>query len=137
MDPPPKFPRDTFRELCRTVHGCNYAEGYWEFAAVDEAELVDPPMSSEDWPAKQNFLQGLSAFEQQRAKCLGGDAYRRCSLCSRMTQLGGYRARDKLGRAFTWPRSYSHYIDEHNVFPSQAFFQCIKAGSSANTCICL
>lgn len=80
------------------------------------ADTFDPAL-------KEAFVAKLEALEANLMEKKLYDAYRGCSHCRLCDQVNGNKE-FSLGK-WVWPDGYMHYIKDHNVKPSDAFYKFV------------
>jgi hypothetical protein len=92
-------------------------EGFWS-----QSPGVDPwpkPLN-EPWDGQDQFLATLSNVES-RVVPISFRGWSSCRLCGKGNGSSEYRT-----DGATWPAGLAHYIEVHNVRPSQAFIEYIN-----------
>lgn len=93
----------------------------------DLMPLAMPIHSSASWYGKRIFLRALAKVEDA-AKDTNMVQYRGSSMCRCCGKLNGsseFQVAIGGGHAWHWPNGFVHYIEVHNVRPSQAFIDFI------------
>lgn len=95
-------------------------EGYWRRAkAEDESGLPFPVAKKTAWKGKKQFLVALAEKEQNAEEV----AYRGLSSCRICRKLNGHIEFELNG--WRWPAGFRHYVEKHNVRPSDAFIEFV------------
>ncbi|MBD3408403.1 MAG: hypothetical protein GF411_19930 [Candidatus Lokiarchaeota archaeon] len=97
-------------------------EGFWS----DNPEQEPWPMEREaPWDGQSDFVMMLGAVENAlKTSDLGKIvAYRGYSHCRICDQLNG--SKEYHYNEWIWPQGFKHYIESHNVMPSQDFMDMI------------
>lgn len=94
----------------------------------DLMPLAMPIHSSASWYGKRIFLRALAKAEDAASLSGYSVQYRGSSTCRCCGKLNGsteFQVPINGGHAWHWPNGFSHYIEVHNVRPSQAFIDFI------------
>lgn len=83
-------------------------EGFWN-------DTHRPNVRSAAWPGKDDFLRILRDVEDAALV----RTYRGTSTCRVCHKVNGSREFETSGAV--WPSGFRHYIEAHNVEPSEAF----------------
>lgn len=99
----------------------NY-EGFWR---SDEEPDLPIPQPSEDVWFKNNKVAIISSIKNIQ-RIIAPKAYKgssTCRLCGKLNGSEEYFCADSTNpkQIWTWPSGFLHYIEEHNVCPSEAF----------------
>lgn len=112
-------------------------EGYWR--PSDEMPPSDKPCqpyevlpwpagADRPWPGRDKFLSALARVERsargvEKHRYMG---YSTCRLCGRMNGTAEYfDPRPNAAHGWRWPEGLAHYVEAHNVEPSNAFLNYI------------
>lgn len=87
-------------------------EGFW---GLDNR----PVPNAEPWPGQREFLDALWKVEQV-AKMVSYRGWSNCLVCG----CANGSMEFSTDRA-VWPSGFKHYIDDHNVRPSQEFIDYV------------
>jgi hypothetical protein len=100
------------------------SEGFWRLSESIEsgilhADLPFPIAQKQSWENRDIFLSKL-VHKESIAKKIAYRGYSSCRLCNKRNgyleyEYGGWR----------WPEGLSHYVEEHNVKPSDDFIAFI------------
>ena len=120
-----------------------FREGFWanKPVYVDEDSTLPAAGSDEDllplalpthnsapWYGKRIFVRALAKAEDAAERNGYSVQYRGSSMCRCCDKLNGsteFQVPIGGGHAWYWPSGLAHYIDRHNVRPSQAFIDFI------------
>lgn len=92
-------------------------EGFWKNAG--HPELPVPVSSETEMAGKQEFLDKLRKIERRAGKRMF-KGWSTCRICKKPNGTVTY-----LSRGWEWPEGFSHYVEEHNVAPSEAFVNMV------------
>jgi hypothetical protein len=95
----------------------NNREGFWY--SEYEKHLPMPVHNNNPWPNQEKFLLKLKSKQLVSHQV----RYRGMSLCRICNCINGYADCNLDG--WTWPSGYAHYIEKHNVKPSEKFYHFI------------
>lgn len=113
-----------------------FREGFWASHATTDSDgekgipLAMPVHTSAPWVGKRRFLRALAHMEETANSNNLIVAYRGSSACRCCGKLNGsseFQVPFEGDHAWHWPNGFSHYIEVHNVRPSQAFIDFIEA----------
>lgn len=94
----------------------------------DLLPLALPIHNSAPWHGKRIFVRALAKAEDSANLSGYSVQYRGSSMCRCCDKLNGsaeFQVPIGGGHEWRWPIGLSHYIDRHNVRPSQAFIDFI------------
>lgn len=92
-------------------------EGYWY--SKYSPEYLMPQAQAEPWPGKAEFLKALDRWESD-AHVVAYRGWSTCRIC------GCHNGSEEFEHdGWRWPQGYKHYIVEHNVKPSLAFYHAV------------
>ena len=93
-------------------------EGYWyeSFRPDSPHPMPVPDPHFDQWSERQTFLHALDYVEKQLAT---GVQYKGSSQCRICDCQNGSREFEYLD--WKWPIGFRHYIEEHQIKPTQAF----------------
>jgi hypothetical protein len=96
-------------------------EGYWY--SKYEPKYPSPVANDEPWEGKAEFLEKLTQKESRTPV----DRYKgwsNCRLCNKNNGSTEFKTSN-----WRWPEGYKHYIEDHNVKPSDEFYQFIMGNA--------
>jgi hypothetical protein len=117
-------------------------EGYWrdkpETPMSDRRStpldlLPWPEAGATSWPGQAAFIAALASVERRGR---GIETFRQmgfstCRLCGMKNGTGEfYDPRPSAAHGWRWPEGYRHYVEDHNVQPSNAFLNYIMSRSA-------
>lgn len=142
------FPRETMTPV-KVYYSGRYqdwkAEGYWNFPEWQLAEMEDPafdeikeefaayPLPIERvtaWSGQKEFVDRLRAIQERAFNGVNGlmvldaDGSSSCRL-EKGVRLGTSEFRDKTNKILWTGDFLSHYVEKHNVMPSEAFYNYV------------
>jgi len=79
-----------------------------------------PVANEQPWEGQAEFLAALATIEG-RAKRSQYRGMSTCRLCKHWNGSAEFR----LG-GWQWPEGFRHYVEKHNVLPSEAFREFVK-----------
>ncbi len=106
-------------------------EGFWRSTKEENSSGMDtvsstlptgfpfPLANEQPWEGQAEFLVKLSQAEA-KAKKTRYRGLSSCRLCKKMNGCVEYTLED-----WTWPGGFRHYIEVHNVRPTEVFLQFI------------
>lgn len=96
-------------------------EGYWKNEDLSETKDYPIPIPHDyEFEFKQEFVDMLKRVQESaspRTRTVKYMGWSDCRICGCMNGTKEYYT-DK----WRWPEGYLHYIEKHNVFPSEEFF---------------
>lgn len=95
-----------------------WRDGYWEDAS-DDGKFVIPIPRKNKWKGQEAFLIKLSGA-QDKADKVYYKGYSTCRICHKKNGSSSY----VLG-GWEWPCGLEHYIEAHNVRPTNDFIHFI------------
>lgn len=99
-------------------------EGFWRQTEHDDStDLPFPEAQPAPWEGQEAFLVALACKERVAKKT----AYRGYSHCRICDEPNGHSECERGG--WRWPRGLRHYVEQHNVRPSDDFIAFILADS--------
>ena len=90
-------------------------EGFWYNDY--EKDLPMPVANAEPWDGQEEFLETLNVLEIS-ADSIGKRGFSRCRICGDINGSVEYSLLD-----WAWPAGFRHYVEVHNVKPSDAFIR--------------
>jgi hypothetical protein len=92
-------------------------EGYWY--SKSSPEYPKPVAIETAWEGKEEFLQKLNRKEKSasRQQFKGISTCRICKCANGSVEYSNSK--------FIWPEGYRHYIESHNIKPSDDFFNYV------------
>lgn len=94
-------------------------EGYWGVSEEDK-QYPWPKAGVEPWDEQDNFLKNLYKV-QDTMEPKGYRGWSNCRICGMKNGSQEYEDDNWI-----WPAGYAHYIELHNVKPTEDFAQYIK-----------
>lgn len=89
-------------------------EGFWS--------LNGPPIShKEPMKDRASFLGKLKNVELNHAQVTRFRGWKACEICRKANGSSEYTC-----GGYTWPSGYAHYIQDHNIHPTEGFVQMIN-----------
>lgn len=79
-----------------------------------------PVENAEPWVGQSEFLAKLNLVEEMAKRT----AYRGLSLCRCCRAINGSVTYEHGG--WEWPSGFRHYVDAHNVRPTDEFIEFVK-----------
>lgn len=109
-------------------------EGFWSNSPASLSRFPYPSAGDRPWQQRDIFLPCLRYVEsvliQSPSSILeSSKAVEQCVLCEQ--KLGRQLEFVDASNAITWRASYGHYIETHNIQPSQFFYNYIVAATNA------
>lgn len=113
-----------------------FREGFWaslHATPVTDGEKVPlalPVHTSTPWTGKRRFQRALAKAENLASLNEFITVYRgwsHCRCCGKPNGAAEFQVPFEGGHAWHWPIGLSHYIEVHNVRPSQAFIDFIES----------
>lgn len=92
-------------------------EGFWY--SDYEKDLPMPIAYKNPWNGQKEFLEKLIVLEII-ADSIGMRGFSRCRICGDINGSIEYSLLD-----WTWPAGFRHYVEVHNVKPSDAFIEFV------------
>lgn len=96
-------------------------EGFWY--SREEPDLPMPIANKSPWNGQKEFLEKLSFIENSvdwGPNKEGYFGYSGCRICDCDNGSAEYRISD-----WTWPEGFRHYVEVHNVKPSDEFIRFV------------
>lgn len=99
-------------------------EGYWDSTKMPQINTIDKNI-------KDSFLQKLNEVEthlkKSKSSYIGYFGFSYCRLAEfDNCQKGDHNGNQEyITDTWTWPQGYKHYIEVHNVKPSDKFYKYI------------
>lgn len=99
-------------------------EGYWDSTKMPQRNTIDKNI-------KDSFLQKLNEVETQLKKSKStyigyfGFSYCRLAKFDNCEQGDFNGSWEYVTDTWTWPQGYKHYVEVHNVKPSDKFYKYI------------
>lgn len=97
-------------------------EGFWRNQY--KPDLPMPEAAAAPWEGKTEFLSTLEKIEATAQQV----AYRGFSICRICKKMNGTREFEH--RNWVWPSGFRHYIEDHNVKPSEEFIKMISTSTT-------
>jgi len=121
----------------------SFTEGYWasdQDISKDEYKGEYPwPVSSTSFPEKEIFVNQLIEVEtrllelEEKSKANGEHekyvhSYRGLSMCRICNKKNGYKeyVLEISDRIVNWPEGFRHYVEVHDVRPTDEFLETIR-----------
>lgn len=96
-------------------------EGFWKSAT--EPDLLNPLPHDEPWEGQKKFTTALELVEfDHETSQVRYRGFSRCRICGCSNGTISYRRGE-----WEWPNGFLHYINAHNVRPTQEFIDFIFA----------
>ena len=92
-------------------------EGFW--FSISEPHYPVPKPFNKEWDGQKDFLVALKRKEGKASK----DQYRGMSTCRICFKLNG--SEEYTLEGWVWPSGLKHYIQDHNVKPTQEFIDFV------------
>jgi hypothetical protein len=102
---------------CKECEG--KVEGYWRKTKYEQSDLPYPEPYNDEW-GKGEFIEKLKLL-QGKAQLTLYRGMSSCRLCGCMNGSGEYSI-----DGWRFPSGYLHYIEVHDVKPSEAFIAYVK-----------
>lgn len=103
------------------MHKQSRIEGYWGKNPQDQ-EYPWPQANDQPWEGQEFFLKKLEMIENRNPPD-NYHRYRGFSICRICGCVNGSAEHETDG--WLWPTGFRHYVDEHNVRPSNDFIQFV------------
>lgn len=112
-----------------------FREGFWAARATSDSDddegipLAMPIHTSASWTGKRRFIRALAKMEDLANRNEFTVTYRgwsTCRCCGKPNGSAEFQVPFDGGHAWHWPIGLSHYIEVHNVRPSQAFIDFVE-----------
>jgi hypothetical protein len=101
-------------------HGPAKSEGYWRRTSLeDESGLPFPVSESKPWKGRDTFLAALARKEEMAEEVV----YRGWSSCRLCNSANGHS--EYWLDPWKWPEGLRHYVELHNVRPTDEFVSFI------------
>ncbi len=94
-------------------------EGYWRQTLKEKSDLPFPQTQEQPWEGQFEFLADLKSKEKiAKEECYNGPS--NCRICHKTNGSTEFNLGD-----WSWPEGLRHYIEDHNVKPSDDFIAFI------------
>lgn len=93
-------------------------EGYW-YNPYNATAYPMPVANETPFDGKETFLSRLALLEE-KANVVYFKGFSICRICNCANGNREYNLEN-----WHWPQGYRHYVETHNVIPSEAFMQFV------------